>query len=56
MWRPRLNDEAVELAFKCLPMITDDPDNFTNYIGSSIIASHISHEVRELFMGAALTG
>lgn len=43
MWRTRLNDETVGLAFKCLKMLTDHPENFTNYISSAIIASTTSH-------------
>jgi len=53
MWKNQLTKEAVELAFKCLKMINDQPENFIDYIGSTIIASSTSRSVRDLFIFAA---
>jgi len=53
MWKNQLTKAAVELAFKCLKMINDQPETFTDYIGSTIIASSTSRIVRDLFIFAA---
>ena len=53
MWKNQLTKAAVELAFKCLKMINDQQKNFTDYIGSTIIASSTSRSVRDLFIFAA---
>jgi len=52
-WDSRIDDRAVDLAFTCLAMVTDGPDNFINLIGSAIIAADVCMEVQALFKFAA---
>ena len=55
-WGKRLDTETITLAFTCLKMVNDETKDFTNLIGSAILAACTRASVKELFTDAAAMG